>query len=100
MVGASNLEEDSVAIDDTQSGNGNHIINSNECVNLNVVLKNNGCANATGISSTLTTTTPGVTVIQGNSTYPNMPIDQPGTNSTPFKISDVRQFPVRNEYRF
>ena len=62
MVGGSNLEENSVAIDDTKSGNSNDIINSNECVNLNVALKNNGCANATRISATLTTTTPGVTV--------------------------------------
>src|SRR5205814_501629 len=35
MVGTSNLEEDSVAIDDS-AGNDNGIINSNECANLNV----------------------------------------------------------------
>ena len=100
MVGGSNLEEDSVAIDDTQSGNGNHIINSNECVNLNVVLKNNGCANATRISSKLTSTTPGVTVVQGNSNYPNMPIDQTGTNSTPFQIQTSANFPCGTSIDF
>ena len=46
MVGTSNLEFNSFAI----SGN-NGVINRNDCVNMNVVLKNNGCANATGISS-------------------------------------------------
>src|SRR5205814_9641959 len=50
-------------------------------------VKNNGCAKETGISATLTTTTPGVTVVDGNSTYPDMVIDASGTNTTPFKIS-------------
>jgi hypothetical protein len=45
MAGTSNLEENHVTIDDTTSGgNGNGVINRNECVNLNVELKNNGCA--------------------------------------------------------
>src|SRR5207248_273708 len=44
MVGTSNLELNAVAINDATSGNGNGVINSNECVNLNVALKNNGCA--------------------------------------------------------
>ena len=59
---------------------------------MNVVLKNNGCANATRISSTLTTTTPGVTVTQGSSNYPNMAIDETGTNSTPFQIQTSANF--------
>jgi hypothetical protein len=93
MVGTSNLQEDSVAIDDTTSGgNGNGVINRNECVNLNVELKNNGCADATGISATLTTTTPGVAVVQGSSNYPDMPIDATGTNATPFQIQTAENF--------
>ena len=93
MVGTSNLQFNSVAINDATSGNGNGVINSNECVNMNVVLKNNGCANATGISATLTTSTPGVTVTQGSSSYPNMVIDATGTNSTPFQIQTSNSFP-------
>ena len=54
---------------------------------LNLGVKNNGCATETAISATLTTTTPGVTVVDGNSSYPNMVIDAGGTNATPFKIS-------------
>jgi len=87
MVGTSNLELNSFAI----SGN-NGVINSNDCVNMNVVLKNNGCANATSISSTLTSNTPGVTVTQGASAYPNMVIDAMGTNSTAFQISTSNSF--------
>src|SRR5262249_29219600 len=86
MVGTSNLEEDSTTI------GGSGVIHKNDCKNLNVTLKNNGCANATGVSSTLTTTTPGVTVIQGNSNYPNMVIDATGTNSTPFQIQTSNSF--------
>ena len=59
---------------------------------MNVVLKNNGCANESTISSTLETTTPGVTVTQGASAYPNMVIDATGTNSTPFQVSTSNSF--------
>jgi hypothetical protein len=87
MSGTSNLELNSFAI----SGN-NGVINSNDCVNMNVVLKNNGCANATSISSTLETTTPGVTVTQASSSYPNTAIDATSTNSTPFQVSTSNSF--------
>jgi hypothetical protein len=100
MVGTSNLEENGVTIDDTTSGNGNHIINSNECLNLNVALKNNGCANATGISATLTTTTPDVTVVQGNSNYSDTAIDSVSTNSTPFEIQTSANFPCGTNIDF
>jgi len=100
MVGTSNLQENDVAIDDATSGNGNGVINSNECVNLNVALKNNGCANATGISATLTTSTPGVTVTQDSSSYPNLAIDATGTNSTPFQIQTSNSFDCGTEIAF
>jgi hypothetical protein len=100
MVGTSNLQENGVTIDDTPFGNGNGVINSNECVNMNIALKNNGCANATGISATLTTSTPGVTVTQGSSSYPDMPIDVVGTNSTPFQIQTSSSFACGTEIEF
>jgi hypothetical protein len=103
MVGTSNLEQNHVTIDDSPAnsgGNGNGVINRNECVNLNVQLKNNGCANATGISATLTTTTPGITVVQGNATYPNMVIDATGTNSPAFKIQTADNFACGTEIEF
>src|SRR5882724_9385416 len=100
MVGTSNLELNALAINDATSGNGNGVINRNECVNLNVELKNNGCANVTGISATLTTSTPGVTVTQGSSNYPNMVIDATRTNSTPFQIQTSNSFPCGTEIDF
>jgi hypothetical protein len=100
MVGTSNLQENGVAINDATSGNGNGVINRNECVNLNVALKNNGCANATGISATLTTTTPDVTVTQDSSSYPNLAIDATGANSTPFQIQTSNSFACGTEIDF
>jgi hypothetical protein len=86
MTGGSNLESNGVTIDDSSSGNGNGVINNNECVNLSVALKNYGCADESRISATLTTTTPGVTVTQASSRYPNLVIDATGVNATPFQI--------------
>jgi hypothetical protein len=92
MTGSSNLQFNSRTIDDSVNGNNNGIINANECVNLSVTLKNNGCANETGTSATLTTSTAGVTVTQGSSTYPDMAIDATGANATPFKIQTSNSF--------
>jgi len=103
MVGTSNLQENEngVTINDAPPiGNGNGVINRNECVDLNIALKNNGCANATASSATLTTTTPGVTVVQGSSNYPRMPIDAVATNATPFQIQTANNFACGTEIEF
>jgi hypothetical protein len=91
MMGGSNLEANGFTISDP-SGNNNNIINSNECVNLSVALKNNGCANESAISANLTTTTPGVTVTQADASYPNLAIDASGVNATPFQIQTSNSF--------
>lgn len=86
MTGVSKLEANGVTIDDSL-GNANGIVNRAECVKVNLGVKNNGCAKATAISATLTTTTPGVTIENGNSSYSDKAIDETGTNTMPFKIS-------------
>lgn len=91
VTGASKLESNGFTVDDSL-GNNDQIVNRAECVKLNLDVKNNGCAAETGITATLTTSTPGVTVDQGNSAYPNMAIDQGGTNATPFRISVSSSF--------
>jgi hypothetical protein len=91
MTGASKLESTGVTIDDSL-GNGNGIVNKSECVRVNVGVKNNGCAAESAISATLSTTTPGVTVLDANATYPNMAIDGSGLNSAPFRISTSDTF--------
>jgi hypothetical protein len=91
MSGTSKLEGNGFTLDDSL-GNNNGIVNRGECVRVNLGVKNNGCAKATGISGTLTTTTPGVTISQGNSTYSDKAIDETGTNLTPFRISVSNSF--------
>src|SRR2546423_10196395 len=91
MTGGSKLEANGFTIDDS-TGNGNGVVNKSECVRVNVGVKNNGCATESAISATLSTTTPGVTVLDANATYPDMLIDGSGTNSTPFRISTSDTF--------
>jgi len=73
-------------------GNGNGVIDFNECNNLDLVLTNLGNASATGVRVTLTTTTPGVTLARRTSDYPNIPIAAGGTNLLPFRISTAPTF--------
>jgi hypothetical protein len=91
MTGTSKLEANGFTIND-DLGNNNGIANRGECVKLNLGIKNNGCARATAISAQLTTTTPGVTISQGVSTYADKAIDQSGTNLAPFRISVASSF--------
>ncbi len=68
-------------------GNGNGVIDYDECNSLSLVLTNTGSTNATTVFATLSTTTPGVIVAEPTSLYPNMPAGAVGTNVTPFRVS-------------
>src|SRR6267378_3848094 len=91
MSGTSKLEANGLTTDDSL-GNNNGIVNRAECVKVNLGIKNNGCAKETAISAHLTTTTPGVTIVDGNSSYSDMLIDGSAINATPFKISVLNSF--------
>jgi autotransporter-associated beta strand protein len=69
------------------SGNGDGIIQPNECNLLNIVITNTSGTTVTNISATLLSGTPGVTVMQASSAYPNLNVNARGTNSTPFQLS-------------
>src|SRR5213079_978747 len=56
-------------------------------VTLRVQLLNNGGAKATGVSATLSSSTPGVTITQATSTYPNIASGATGTNPTAYAIT-------------
>ncbi len=91
MTGTSKLEANGVTLDDSL-GNNNQIVNRAECVKLNLGIKNNGCGKATAISGQLTTTTPGVTVVNADSSYSDKAIDESGANLAPYKISVSNSF--------
>ncbi len=71
------------------SGNGNHFIDPNECNNLSLVISNQSGSVMSGITATLSTTTPGALITQPYSACPNLAINGKGTNSTPFQISTL-----------
>src|SRR5437899_567921 len=71
---------------DSLTGNGNGIIDVNECVELFVTLRNNGRRAANNIATTLSTTTPGVNISQGDSAYPLVAVGATATNLTPFRL--------------
>ena len=67
---------------------GNNILEPNECNTLNVPLTNNSGNPVTGVNAVLSTTTPGITVTQPNSAYPDIPGGGgPVNNTTPFEVS-------------
>ncbi|MBU0507799.1 carboxypeptidase regulatory-like domain-containing protein [bacterium] len=70
------------------SGNGNGIMNPSEVIDLPIYLKNFGTGStATGISTTLTSRNPRVTVTQSSATYPNLAPGDSALGSQAFRIS-------------
>ena len=76
-----------VLIDDS-SGNSNGRIDPNECVALAIQLINQDpTTTETGISATLSSVTPGVTVVTATSAYPDIPPFAVSFNVTSYRIS-------------
>jgi uncharacterized repeat protein (TIGR01451 family) len=73
-------------------GNGNGIIDFDECNNLRIVLTNSGLIAATGIEATLFSTTTGAIVAQGISAYPTLPPHGVALNETLFALSTEPTF--------
>jgi hypothetical protein len=66
---------------------GNNLLEPNECNELTIPVTNNGAATATNIQGVLSTTTPGITVTQPNSAYPDIPSGGgPVNNTTPYQV--------------
>ena len=80
---------DSAAV---SGGNGNGVIDLNECNNLNVTIKNDGCLKATQVSAVLSSSTAGVTITQPNSPYPDTAENASSTNTVPFSVSTSPAF--------
>lgn len=82
-------------------GNGNGLVEPGESGYLTVNLKNTGLANATAISTTLTTTTPNVTVILPNASYANLTSGGgTGNNLTNFGFNMGAAVPVDTAISF
>jgi subtilase family protein len=85
VPGAANPEFGTI-VPTENGGNGDGVIEAGESATLAIQLKNTaGVLDATGITTTLTTTTPGITISQANSAYPDLPAGTGiANNTTPF----------------
>jgi hypothetical protein len=87
VVGKAFLELSTITQTET-GGNSNGMIEPGESGTLNIGLNNTGLLAASGITTTLTSSTPGVTITNGNSAYPDLAATSgSGTNTTPFAVS-------------
>ncbi len=68
-------------------GNGNGVLDAGENATMTVQLRNDGVNGATAISATLSSSTPGVSITQGSSAYPDLAVGASGTNATAFEFS-------------
>ena len=73
-------------------GDGDGIIEANECNNLNVTIKNDGCLTGSNVTAVLSSSTPGVTITQPNSPYPSTAENATATNTVPFSVSTSPSF--------
>ncbi|MBU1651135.1 M28 family peptidase, partial [bacterium] len=73
---------------DEISGNGNHAPDPGETISIDVTLINVGSEPATGISATLSTTDPYLTITQNSATYPDLAPQATGTGSQAY-ILDI-----------
>ena len=80
-----------MAVDDTV-GNGNGGVDANECVKLVVTLRNTGPTPSTGLTAKLASATPGVSVTQGSSAYPDIPASASAANAVPFELGTAAGF--------
>lgn len=81
LTGRAFIELDSYSTTDT-SGTINGVVEQGEGGSLTVSLKNSGVLNATGITTTLTTSTPNVGITQGSSAYANLTANGGTGNNT------------------
>jgi subtilisin-like proprotein convertase family protein len=73
-------------------GNGNGVVDPDECNDLTVGVRNAGSSTATGVSGVLSSSTPGVSISQATSAYPDIPASAIRTNAAAFKVQTSSAF--------
>lgn len=82
------------------AGNANGIPEPGESFDLDISLKNVGSEQATGISGTLSTSDPYITVSAGSSAFPDVAIGDVSSSSTPFSIDIAAGCPDPHQVDF
>lgn len=81
-------------------GDGDAYVENGEDWSLTVPLTNSGGVAATAISATLTSSTPGVVILSGTSTYANLAASATGSNVTPFAFGVGQTVPCGTTLQF
>jgi uncharacterized repeat protein (TIGR01451 family) len=81
-----------VVTNSISGGNGNGLIDFDECNNLTFLITNEGPAEATGIEGILFSTTTGAIVAQSTVSFPNLPPGTAAASLTPFTLSTEPSF--------
>jgi hypothetical protein len=77
VLGSSTLDDDTAG---GSSGNGDGVANPGETIELWATVRNVGAQTATGVTGTLTTTTPGITILNATAPWADIPAGGQGTN--------------------
>lgn len=83
VLGSSMLDDDTVG---GSNGNGDGIASPGETIELWTTVRNVGAQTATGVTGTLTTTTPGVTILNAVAPWADIPAGGQGTNATALRF--------------
>ncbi len=83
VLGSSLLDDDMAG---GSSGNGDGVANPGETIELWATVRNVGAADATDVTGTLTTTTPGVTILNPTASWADIPQGGQGTNTTALRF--------------
>ena len=76
------------------TGNGNGLPDPGETISEWIVWTNRSAMLRTNITATLTSPTPGVTILQGSSPYPNMPSRTSASNTVAFSYRLAKSIPL------
>ncbi|MGC8828891.1 MAG: M36 family metallopeptidase [Verrucomicrobiia bacterium] len=87
-------------IDDSVAGNNNGTVDPNECVEMNIFVKNANTIPLGNIVATLSTTNTNVFVVEPVSTYQNIPPFDSALNRTPFRFYVTPNFPCGSSIPF
>lgn len=79
-------------VDDWHGGNGSESVDGDECFRLYLTLGNGAAVAATGVSATLATTTPGITVDVDTAAFQDIPASGNSEALTPFELTSSPAF--------
>jgi len=94
LTGKAFLELNGTTATVTTDGNSNSLLDPGEDATLSVNLRNSGLLGATGVTTTLTTSTPNVVITQGSSAYSTLAAGGNGSNSTLYGLHLLSVAPV------